>query len=152
MACDDDKRSMKISRTSQRSSAPTVCILVRGWAVAASRCHRHACGPTGGRYVAKHAFARTECVLPYESTSMTHFNDVRWMVERNVARSLDNDNDGGGGTGARNGWWWWEGICAVCDVANGIRLAVDRMLEDNDPQKMNATQQSTKNNGGRMRR
>ena len=92
------------------------------------------------------SFVRTKRVLLYESTSMTHFNDVRWMVERNVARSLDNDNDGGGGPGARNGWWWWEGICAVCDVANGIRLAVDRMSDDDDPQKMNATQQSTKNN------
>jgi hypothetical protein len=75
-----------------------------------------------------------------------------------VARLLndDDDDDGGGGTGARDKWGG-GGILAVCDVANnikgrGMRSAVGRMSDGDDPRTMNAIQQSTKNDRGRLGR
>jgi hypothetical protein len=69
---------------------PTFEFLIGGEATAAIRCHRRAHGPMGGDMLLNdvhhgvltqlvRSFVQTERVSN-ESTSMTHFDDVRWMM------------------------------------------------------------------------
>jgi hypothetical protein len=90
-ACDDDKRGTTISRTSHDDRPrPTFEFLIGGEATAAIRCHCRAHGPTGGDMFLNdvHRGVPTQLVRSFvqmervsnESTSMTHFDDVRWMM------------------------------------------------------------------------